>query len=222
MTALPLLYSFRRCPYAIRARLAIASAGVAVAQHEVDLKHKPAALLALSPKGTVPVLHLPSGQVLDQSLDIMRWALTQHDPQGWLHTDHPERDAQLIAANDGPFKHWLDRYKYLVRHPDDTAERCQHAVAQHLLTPLEQALGDTGWLSGRTRPNLTDAALLPFVRQLSGVDTAWFASTPWPRTRAWLARWLAEPLWAQVMQKPNLPATRPQPTHRTPATGHRE
>lgn len=213
MADLPLLYSFRRCPYAIRARLALAQSGTVVAVCEVDLKHKPAGLLAASPKATVPVLCLPGGAVLADSLTIMRWAWAQNDPQGWLATDHPERDAALVQAADGPFKHWLDRYKYRVRHPGETAEHCQHAAATALLHALEAALaqsaaGGSPWLSGRAHPCLADAATVPLVRQFAGVDAAWFARAPWPHTQAWLARWLGSPLWAQVMAKPpQLPPT---------------
>lgn len=201
----PLLYSFRRCPYAIRARLALAQSGVAVALQEVNLRQKPAAMLAASPKGTVPVLCLPGGQVLAESLDIMRWALQQHDPQGWLETARPQRDAQLLAANDGPFKHWLDRYKYRVRHPGETAEHCQAQAAQALLAPLEQALAESAgagslWLSARAHPGMADAAIFPFVRQFAGVDADWFAQSPWPHLQAWLGHWLASELFAEVMR----------------------
>lgn len=212
MSELPLLFSFRRCPYAIRARLAIAQAGLQVALCEVDLKRKPPALLALSPKATVPVLRLPDGTVLAQSLDIMRWALSRHDPQGWLVSAHPERDAALVQAADGPFKQVLDRYKYLSRHPGETAEACRHAAAEYLLHDLEAALAaagansDSPWLSGLAHPCLADAAIVPLVRQFAGVDAAWFAQSPWVATQAWLARWLASPLWGVVMAKVAAPA----------------
>ena len=107
---LPVLYSFRRCPYAIRARLALQTAGVSVELREVVLRDKPADMLALSPKGTVPVLCLPDGTVLEQSLDIMRWALALHDPGGVLSAGDPAEAQALIDANDGPFKALLDRY----------------------------------------------------------------------------------------------------------------
>ncbi len=205
MAELPVLYSFRRCPYAIRARLALAQSGVAVALHEVSLRQKPAAMLAVSPKGTVPVLCLPGGRVLAESLDIMRWALQQHDPQAWLQATDAERDAQLLAANDGPFKHWLDRYKYRVRHPGETAAHCQAQADHALLAPLERALAESAragspWLSARALPGLADAAIFPFVRQFAGVDAAWFAQSPRPHTQAWLAHWLASGLFALVMR----------------------
>lgn len=203
--ALPVLYSFRRCPYAIRARLALTQAGVAVQTVEVDLKHKPAALLAASPAGTVPVLVLPSGEVLAQSLDIMRWALAQHDPACWLRTE-PRCDEKFwIKTTDSAFKHWLDRYKYFDRHPDHPQAYYRQQAIDCLLNPLEQALGTHGpWLGG-TQPVLADAAVFPFVRQFSGVEPGWWASAPLPATRAWLSAWLDSPLFKGVMQKSTTP-----------------
>lgn len=198
----PLLYSFRRCPYAIRARLALAQAGVAVQTVEVDLKHKPAALLAVSPRATVPVLVLPTGQVLAESLDIMRWALAQHDPAGWLLSCQTERDGILVKTTDSAFKHWLDRYKYAERHPDQTSEHYRQQAVDSLIAPLELALSADGpWLGG-AQPVLADAAIFPFVRQFAAVDPAWWASSPFPATRAWLQSWLGSELFAGVMRKP--------------------
>lgn len=221
MADLPLLYSFRRCPYAIRARLAIAQAGLQVALCEVDLKAKPPGLRAASPKATVPVLQLPDGTVLAQSLDIMRWALACHDPQGWLASDHPQRDAALVESADCAFKHWLDRYKYLSRHPGESAEYCRQQAATALLDALESALRESAavgspWLSGRMHPCLADAATVPLVRQFAGVDAGWFATSPWAATQAWLRRWLESPLWATVMAKPPSPASGSGPVVRWP------
>lgn len=197
----PLLYSFRRCPYAIRARLALAQAGVAVHTVEVDLKHKPAALLVVSPQATVPVLVLPTGQVLTQSLDIMQWALAQHDAAGWLLSRQPERDELLIKTTDSAFKHWLDRYKYAERHPGQTREHYRQQAVDCLIAPLDQALSTDGpWLGG-AQPVLADAAIFPFVRQFAAVEPAWWASSPFPATRAWLQSWLGSELFAGVMRK---------------------
>lgn len=197
----PLLYSFRRCPYAIRARLALAQAGVAVHTVEVDLKHKPAALLAVSPQATVPVLVLPTGQVLTESMDIMQWALAQHDAAGWLLSRQPERDGMLLKTTDSAFKHWLDRYKYAERHPGQTREHYRQQAVDCLITPLDQALSTDGpWLGG-AQPVLADAAIFPFVRQFAAVEPAWWASSPFPATRAWLQSWLASELFAGVMRK---------------------
>jgi glutathione S-transferase len=207
MASLPLLYSFRRCPYAIRARLALAQAGVAVHTVEVDLKHKPAALLAASPAGTVPVLVLPGGDVLAQSLDIMRWALAQQDPAGWLRPAAVDGEEFWLKTTDSAFKHWLDRYKYFERHPDHPQAHYRQQAIDCLLTPLEQALGTHGpWLGG-AHPVLADAAVFPFVRQFAGVEPAWWASSPWTATRAWLNAWLESPLFRGVMQKPVALAT---------------
>lgn len=196
----PTLYTFRRCPYAIRARLAIAASGVLVQQQEVALRHKPPEMLALSPKGTVPVLHTADGQVIDQSLDIMRWALQQHDPRGWLdQADAPESLA-LIALNDGPFKQALDRYKYPERHPDQPAAHWREQGVATLLADLEQRLQAHPQLLG-DRVGLVDMALLPFVRQFAKVDEAWFAQAPLPALRQWLYQHLSDPLFESVMQK---------------------
>lgn len=202
MSPLPLLFSYRRCPYAIRARLALWQAGVAVQVHEVSLRDKPVELLRLSPKGTVPVLCLPDGTVLEQSLDIMRWALVQHDPEGWLQAASMDEMLALIARNDGPFKQLLDRYKYAERHPErSAADWCDEAVRTHL-ADLETRLHSQPWLCS-TRCSLADMALLPFVRQFAQVDRVWFDATPaLPALRAWLQRGLALPLFATVMAKP--------------------
>ena len=118
MPDLPVLYSFRRCPYAIRARMALAVAGMAVELREVLLRDKPEAMLEVSAKGTVPVLQLPDGWVIDESLEVMDWALTQNDPEDWADTC-ADTEA-LIAYCDGPFKGWLDKYKYADRHPEQS------------------------------------------------------------------------------------------------------
>jgi len=195
VSALPILYSFRRCPYAMRARMALWVAGVTVELREVKLAAKPPALIAASPKGTVPVLVLADGKVIDQSLDIMRWALAQGDPEGWRLRD----DADLIAVNDGVFKHHLDRAKYPGRYEEDGVTD-HRAEALALLAPLEARLADAPFLCGRTR-GLTDIALVPFIRQFAAIDPAWFAAQPLPRLQAWLDSLLAADLFASVMGK---------------------
>lgn len=196
--ALPLLYSFRRCPYAIRARLAIRAAGVPVALREVVLRSKPAELLAASAKGTVPVLVLPDGTVLDQSLDIMRWALAQHDPLGWLHAGEADEVQSLVALNDQRFKPLLDGYKY-ARSPAD-AEACRAEAVALMLAPLDRRLSRHAHLL-REGASLADMALLPFVRQFAAVDAAWFGAAPLPLLRGWLQRLSAAPLFEQAMVK---------------------
>jgi len=196
--ALPILYSYRRCPYAMRARMAIWAANIQVAIREISLRDKPAHLLQISPKGTVPVLQLPDGTVLEQSLDIMQWALAQHDPQDWLNADC-EAVGQLIALNDGDFKKALDRYKYPDRYPEHTQE-FYRAQGEHFLQRLEVALGQYDYLLG-DKPSIADVAIFPFIRQFAAVDAEWFASSPYPRLRVWLEEWLESALFTEVMQK---------------------
>jgi glutathione S-transferase len=195
VTLPPVLYSFRRCPYAMRARMALWTAGICVELREVKLAAKPPALIAASPKATVPVLVCPDGTVIDQSLDVMRWALAQSDPESWLAGDDPA----LIAANDGVFKHHLDRAKYPGRYTEDGVTD-HRAEALALLAPLETRLVDAPFLTGQTRA-LTDIALLPFIRQFAAIDPAWFAAQPLPHLQGWLERLLASELFAGIMPK---------------------
>lgn len=192
MSSLPLLYSFRRCPYAIRARLALFTSGTTCVIREVRLSDKPIEMLAASPKGTVPVLVTPDGAVVDQSLDIMRWALRRNDPAGWLDRE----DEDLIAANDGPFKHHLDRTKYSDRHDSDPAMHRASCLA--LLRPLEDRLAHAPYLCGETM-SLTDAAILPFVRQFASIDRTWFDAQRLPRVRHWLDRLVSTDLFSAAM-----------------------
>ncbi|CAN5401709.1 glutathione S-transferase [soil metagenome] len=186
------LYSFRRCPYAMRARMALIVSGVACAVREVVLRDKPPELIAASPKATVPVLMLEDGSVIEESLDIMHWALARCDPERWLAGD----DAALIAASDGAFKHHLDRYKYPDRHASDPHEHRDAALS--LLAPLEARLAIHAHLCGATR-SLTDVAIFPFVRQFAAVDPGWFAAQPVARVRAWLATQVESPLFERAM-----------------------
>ena len=192
------LYSFRRCPYAMRARMALRYSGVPVSIIEVSLKAKPAQMLAASPKGTVPVLVCADGRVIEQSLEIMHWALSQNDPGVWLPADRPLIEA-LIEENDTRFKVLLDRYKYAVRYPEYPMEhyRAQGAV---VLQRLECLLEHTPYLTGTTL-TLADVALAPFIRQFAHVDRAWFAQAPYPKLQAWLERFLASGLFTAVMAK---------------------
>ncbi len=198
-----ILYSFRRCPYAMRARLALLVSGLVYKHREVVLKNKPASMLALSPKGTVPVLWVPSATdcvVIDQSLDIMLWALRQHDPQRWLPTATNEAETLLwIAQNDGPFKQHLDRYKYPQRSGLASGLADRDLGAQWL-AQLDGRLQQQAFLAGM-RWGLLDAALAPFVRQFAHTDPAWFAAQPWPRLIGWLSDFENSPAFAQVMSK---------------------
>jgi glutathione S-transferase len=200
-TDLPILYSFRRCPYAMRARLALAASGRHCELREVALRAKPAELLQASPKGTVPVLVLPDGTVIDQSLDIMRWALAQHDPEQWLTPEHGTAAAMeaLIAQCDGAFKADLDRYKYPNRYPDTDALAHRAAGAAYLTT-LDTRLQASPYLFG-ARACLADMAIAPFVRQFASTDAAWFAAQPWPALAGWLNAFVASARFELVMEK---------------------
>ncbi|WP_248750027.1 glutathione S-transferase [Pseudomonas sp. MWU15-20650] len=192
-----LLYSFRRCPYAMRARLALRYSGVPVRIIEVSLKAKPAEMLALSPKGTVPVLSV-EGRVIEESLEIMQWALAQHDPEDWLLQGDPAVLA-LIAENDQGFKYHLNRYKYAERYPEQPMEHYR-AEGEVFLQKLEGLLAGRDCLLAE-HVSLADVALAPFVRQFAHVDRAWFAGTPYRRLQAWLQRFLESPLFVEVMAK---------------------
>jgi glutathione S-transferase len=195
----PVLYSFRRCPYAMRARLALVASGQVCELREVALARKPAALLQASTKGTVPVLVQTDGQVIDQSLDIMLWALRRNDPLHWLPTSGVLREQMLllVAQCDGEFKFHLDRYKYPNRFElaDAQVHRTQGAC---FLSDLNTRLTGDGYLLGE-HERLADAAIAPFVRQFAHTDPAWFASQPWPALQSWLARFEHSPAYQQVM-----------------------
>ena len=198
----PILYSFLRCPYAIRARMALRYAGLAVTLREVALRQKPAALLAISPKGTVPVLATPAGEVIEQSLDIMRWALHQNDPDDWLHAGDSWAAQSWITLNDETFKPLLDRYKYAERHPELPAAAHRAHALDAMIRPMEAQLQQTRWLLG-PHISIADVALFPFVRQFAGVDKAGFESLALPAVQAWLHAWLTSSLFNAVMDKPS-------------------
>ena len=198
--ALPILYSFRRCPYAMRARLALAHAGLACELREINLRNKPQALLEASPKGTVPVLVLQDGRVIEQSLEIMLHALQSKDPDGWLAPTQGtlEDMLALIGRNDSFFKQALDRCKYPERY---TAEAVNQAQTDALtwLADLDAQLAESGYLFGMN-PSLADMALRPFVRQFARIDEAQWAEQPWRHLQDWLQRWIDSALFAEIME----------------------
>ncbi len=189
----PILYSFRRCPYAIRARLAVAVSGVQVELRDILLREKPAAFLAVSPSGTVPCLVTRDG-VIDESLDVMIWALNQHDPDGWLKM--PKAGWGWISRADGPFKAALDQVKYASRF-DAAKVAVARAEAMAFLEELEAVLDL--WIFDQ--PSLADFALLPFVRQFAFIDKPWFDAQALPKVQAWLAHFLASDRFSEVMKK---------------------
>ena len=198
---MPIFYSFRRCPYAMRARMALRVSGVAYEHREVALKAKPAEMLVASPKGTVPVLCLSTAEVLEQSLDIMLWALQQSDPQAWLPstTEAWAFTHEGIALNDGEFKAHLDRYKYPQRFglTDGLTHRAQ---AADILMRWEVCLQAQSFLSG-DRWGLLDACVAPFVRQFARTDRAWFDAQPWPQFAQWLVAFENSQAFLAVMEK---------------------
>ncbi len=196
----PLLYTYRRCPYAMRARMALLQAQISFAAHEIVLRDKPADMLAASPKGTVPVLVLPDGQVIDESLDIMRWAFQGRDESSWWQRASTSANQALIALNDGPFKQHLDGYKYPGR--NGTADAVQHRdlAMNCLLHPLEQRLADQPWLGG-SDACAADLAVFPFVRQYRAVAPDWFDALPMPATQRWLQGWVQSERFSVCMKK---------------------
>ena len=199
--AAPILYSFRRCPYAMRARLGLSAARQDVRVREVVLRDKPAEMLAASPKGTVPVLVLPEGRVIDESLDIMRWALGRNDPDGWLDADAGET-ARLIAQNDEPFKRALDRYKYPDRHAGGAADRLdQRAAGMDILHPLARQIAENGGQLLAPSPTFADFAVFPFVRQFAATDAAFWAAEAPEAIRTWLTGHTESPRFLAIMAK---------------------
>ena len=196
---LPILYSFRRCPYAIRARMTLKYAGVQVELREILLREKPPSMLEASTKGTVPVLVLPEGSVLDESYDVMRWALDINDPCHWWNPGLASEVNALIEQNDFSFKAHLDHYKYADRHPQHSMEYYR-SQAESFLEVLEDRLTATPFLLGETI-GFVDAAILPFIRQFASVDNAWFEQAPYPHLQNWLAYFLNSDLFLSVMEK---------------------
>lgn len=197
----PILYSFRRCPYAMRARLALHVSGIVVEVREVSLRNKPESMLLASPKGSVPVLVLPDGQVIDESWDIMQWALRRHDPDNWSG----ENEACLVAAipllneNDSTFKAALDRYKYFERYPEHP-QLFYRNQGEQFLQQLENRLQLTKHLLSDDF-SIADAAILPFIRQFADVDADWFAQSLYPALQRWLANFLTSNEFSAVMRK---------------------
>lgn len=194
--ARPILWTFRRCPYAMRARLAIASAGVAVELREILLRNKPDAFLNVSPKATVPVV-VDGETVIEESLDVMFWALKRNDPECWL--DMPGLGYDLIEEADGPFKQALDRTKYAVRFPDVDIDAERHKAGLFLMK-LNKVLAEKPWLFGEA-PRLADMAILPFIRQFAHTDLDWFSAQPWTDVTRWLEAFKASNRFNAIMTK---------------------
>ncbi len=199
----PILYSFRRCPYAMRARMAISNAAIDCRLREVVLRDKPQEMLDASPKGTVPVVVDLDGTVIEESLDVMAWALAKNDAGNWLQPELGSRadmDA-LIAECDGPFKRALDRYKYPSRYEDEGIDReSQRGLGLTFLEKLDAQLAGRAHLFG-DRVSYSDIAIFPFIRQFANTDRAWFDALDLPRLQTWLAHHLDSDLFNRVMPK---------------------
>lgn len=201
MKCTPILYSFRRCPYAMRARLAIASANAHCSLREIVLRDKPQHMLEISPKGTVPVLQLADGKVIDESLDIGIWALEHNDPEQLLAPPNSDRSEMLvlISQTDEQFKPLLDRYKYSF-HSDPAAATASRDEAVIFLNRLNAQLSPVGYLYGE-QISLADICILPFVRQFAHVDKTWFWAQDFDRVINWLDAFLASDRFAAIMPK---------------------
>ncbi len=200
-TELPILYSFRRCPYAMRARMGLRAAGQLCELREVVLRDKPGEMVEASPKATVPILVLPGGEVVDESFDIMVWALKQNDPDNWLT---PEEGTladmiDLIEQCEAEFKPHLDRYKYTNRY-EEADPGVHRSEAEKFLAVLESRLVKFPFLFG-SRKALADFAIAPFIRQFANTDKAWFDASPYPRLQAWLEEFLSSESFLSVMTK---------------------
>lgn len=195
---LPILYSYRRCPYAMRARMALRYAQLNVEIREISLREKPTSMLRLSPKGTVPVLVLSDAQVIEESIDIVFWALQQYDPDAWLKVNL-DTVKVLIDENDGAFKRALDRYKYPERFPDLPAADYR-AQGEVFLSKLEQYLAKQTYLLS-DQLTVADISIFPFIRQFANVDKTWFDKAPYPKLKVWLETLLHSDLFESIMQK---------------------
>lgn len=195
---MPILYSYRRCPYAMRARMALHYAGIVVEHREISLREKPQSMLKVSPKGTVPILCLHD-RIIDQSIDIIHWALQQNDPYDWMQAD-PMFARGWMEKNDGPFKKILDQYKYPNRFPELDQREVLRQARVVMLDPLEAVLQNHSYIMG-SKTTWVDIAIFPFIRQFSMVNIEQFSALPLPATQAWLTEQLESKLFQAVMVK---------------------
>ena len=201
MTNYPVLYSFRRCPYAMRARMALYISAQACILREVVLRDKPDAMVSISPKATVPVLETAPGEVIEQSLEIMLWALNKNDPAGWLTSESGSVDEMILLIDqcETDFKPHLDRYKYANRY--DGADPLAHrGEAEKFLGILEKRLSESVYLFG-ARLSLADFAIAPFMRQFANTDRNWFDATPYLKVQEWLNHILTSQIFVNIMKK---------------------
>ncbi|MCJ8295770.1 MAG: glutathione S-transferase [Colwellia sp.] len=201
-STLPILYSLRNCPYAMRARLAIFKAKQTVLLRDLVLSDKPIEMMAASPKGTVPVVVLKNGTVIEESLAVMLWALRETDPADLLHgqQDHLlSAMLLLITEFDNDFKTCLEAYKCAKRYQEDNVSQCR-AACELYIQKLERALTKHSFLMS-DKESLADIALMPFIRQFARIERQWYLQSPYPKVRQWLNSYLQSPVFTKVMAK---------------------
>ena len=199
---LPILYSFRRCPYAMRARLAIHISGQKCELREVLLRDKPPSMLEYSPKGTVPVLVLQDGNVIDESLDVIDWALNLNDPDDWQRSKDTKKTKELIKINDGEFKYHLDRYKYSKRYDNEDPEFHRKKCLK-FIESVNNELNNSKYIFD-DNISYADIVVLPFIRQFRIADIEWFDSLPYDNLKKWLSSFLNSSLLNSIMKKYDL------------------
>ena len=199
---LPILYSFRRCPYAMRARMAIHISGQKCELREVLLRDKPPSMLEYSAKGTVPVLILQDGKVIDESLDVIDWALNINDPDDWQRSKDKEKTKELIKINDGEFKYHLDRYKYSKRYDNEDPEFHRKKCLK-FIESINNELNNSEYIFD-DNISYADIVLLPFIRQFRIADIEWFDSLPYDNLKKWLSSFLGSSLLNSIMKKYDL------------------
>jgi glutathione S-transferase len=202
LNALPILYSLRNCPYAMRARIAIFKAKQSILLRDIVLSNKPEEMLTASPKATVPVLVLPNGTVLEESFDVMLWALNETDPDNLLHSENEEalpEMLKLIETFDQEFKTCLEQYKCAKRYRENNISECRE-VCEQFIRQLEHRLSSHAFIMS-DKESLADIALLPFIRQFARVERQWYLQSPYPNVRQWLNHYLQSPMFTKVMAK---------------------
>ena len=206
-STLPILYSLRNCPYAMRARIAIFKSKAPVHLRDLVLSNKPPEMITASPKATVPVVVLPSGEVIEESLDVMLWALKSSDPNDLLHYSNEQALTEmlnLINIFDNDFKTCLEQYKCAKRYKENNVEECRaecETFIQLLETRLNNSCGNGKCYLFGEKESLADIALLPFIRQFARIERQWYLQSPYPKVKQWLNHYLQSPMFTKVMAK---------------------
>lgn len=200
--SLPILYSLRQCPYAMRARIGVLLANQTVILRDIVMTNIPDEMLSVSPKGTVPVLLFDDATVIEESLEIMIWALNKNDPDDLLYNQQADACSEMLALiklSDSDFVEALNKYKAAARYHDTNEDTCR-TQCEEFITLLEERLNNHKFLMGNT-PSLADYAMLPFIRQFSRVDRKWYLQSPYPKLQHWLEKHYQNPLFSKAMKK---------------------